>query len=556
MSAETSTASAAAVPAPAERLRRLLLPSFVVRLQEAVDDRLSPILVKELRQALRAKVVMAAQLVTLGVMLVIMGIGLLAQDPGREEGGGFAVAIQCVLMIVCAGLVPLYTGVRLALERHDTGRDLLYVTTLSPRGIVLGKWVSGLCLGVLCFFGVLPFFVLCAFLPGVDLRGVLVCVGLDMAALLAGTALAVFMGALSQGWILRLLLGFVYLFLAGCAVAAGTAVGYAVMVSGDLGDRDIRQGLPFAVLLGLWLGGLMLTLAMASIAPDASNRARGPRLYLLWSLVPAALAVGGACWMDLLTDDHLLTFMVSCGILFSFAALMAISEPDTLGARIRRHLPSGWFGRVRAFILCSGAAQGLLFTILMWLLLAAFTAVAIWLLGGHNLSGSEQRLAWGALAMPAVVLVYGLLGNLVRRWLFPRTRPMVGAMIGVGLGVAGSAVPPVLAALLSPGRMQDHQVMMLALNPLGLMIVDGGSDFDTLALAWLAGVPAALLVLAGVQAGWLARQWREFAPWAEECCSHCGYDLRGSLGQARCPECGAPISPEAQAAARRLAEAG
>jgi hypothetical protein len=63
-------------------------------------------------------------------------------------------------------------------------------------------------------------------------------------------------------------------------------------------------------------------------------------------------------------------------------------------------------------------------------------------------------------------------------------------------------------------------------------------------LHWVAVGVAGLLL-----GGWLLllpgrrreRQWRH--RYTHGLCVDCGYDLRGSTGEGRCPECGAPFDP-------------
>ena len=56
-----------------------------------------------------------------------------------------------VLFITCLGFVPLYTAVRLSLERNNTGMELLYVTTLRPGAIIRGKYLAALALTLLIY---------------------------------------------------------------------------------------------------------------------------------------------------------------------------------------------------------------------------------------------------------------------------------------------------------------------------------------------------------------------------------------------------------------------
>src|SRR5690349_7996359 len=102
-----------------------------------VDDRINPIVVKELRQAVQSRFVAWVILLFLALQLLFVGIHLfVVAAQGRVESieyqGGRDVftALQVLLLSTCMLFLPVYTGVRLAAERNELNTDLLFITTL------------------------------------------------------------------------------------------------------------------------------------------------------------------------------------------------------------------------------------------------------------------------------------------------------------------------------------------------------------------------------------------------------------------------------------------
>jgi hypothetical protein len=113
------------------------------------------IVVKELRQAVRGWTALVMFLLYLVVQLVVVGIILMsvAEQIWTESPVGAQVflAVQIQLAITIVGLLPLYAGTRLFLERSDVNLDLMFITPLRPVWLVLGKLLAALVLGLLFF---------------------------------------------------------------------------------------------------------------------------------------------------------------------------------------------------------------------------------------------------------------------------------------------------------------------------------------------------------------------------------------------------------------------
>src|SRR5215212_1078206 len=146
-----------------------------VHLRERLDNWVNPIMVKELRQAVRGRFV--ATVLTLALLAQCVAIAAIilsgkvnAELFSNEPAGPAAfTAIFTVVFMACLFFVPLYVGVRMVTERSDTNVDLFFITTIRPRAIVFGKLQAVLALVTLMFSAALPFLVFSYVLRGIDL---------------------------------------------------------------------------------------------------------------------------------------------------------------------------------------------------------------------------------------------------------------------------------------------------------------------------------------------------------------------------------------------------
>lgn len=130
----------------------------------------NPILLKELRQAVRSDALSGMLLfllamLYLGCVAYLSGHGLVGE--AAQMGQAVFRAVLSALAIISLLFIPVYTGIRLALERQQA--DLMFFTTLSSSNVVHGKFLSGATLAVVFFSACLPFMAFSTLLRGVDL---------------------------------------------------------------------------------------------------------------------------------------------------------------------------------------------------------------------------------------------------------------------------------------------------------------------------------------------------------------------------------------------------
>ena len=86
------------------------------------DDAMNPIVVKELRQAVKGRFLSAMLTLFLIVQLVALGVAIMIIDDVQSDfGAGRAVCttMLVILSLTCMLFIPINTGVRLAFERSD-----------------------------------------------------------------------------------------------------------------------------------------------------------------------------------------------------------------------------------------------------------------------------------------------------------------------------------------------------------------------------------------------------------------------------------------------------
>src|SRR5271154_5963024 len=97
---------------------------------------LNPIVIKELRQAVRNWSVTGMLLLFLTVLFITSLVFLVSQsfdvEANLQLGGAMFTTFMVILVVASVFFIPLYVGVRVAAERQENNPDLFYVSTLTP----------------------------------------------------------------------------------------------------------------------------------------------------------------------------------------------------------------------------------------------------------------------------------------------------------------------------------------------------------------------------------------------------------------------------------------
>jgi hypothetical protein len=343
-------------------------------LLDRLDDRLNPIVVKELRQAVQSRLVVSTLMLFLTVQMVILGTYLIAREFGDprqaldfQAGRTMFMIIQGILLGTCMLLIPGYVAGRLALERSDSNVDLLFISTLRPRSIIWGKFASAVVLALMIFSACAPFMTFTYLLRGIDIPSIVLVLALDLLAVLGGTQLAVFLAAAPANRAMKgvLVLGGLIALIYLCIGTIAGSYALLEMGAGLAMDTGIFWAVTGSIVAGVLGGmGLLFAWSVAFITPASANRVLPVRLYLLglW-LVTLGIA---AAWTY--REGHLgpiFVWMMATVMLFTLQLLISVNEREQLGPRITRTIPRRRWLRVPLFLVYSGAASGVLFSTLV-----------------------------------------------------------------------------------------------------------------------------------------------------------------------------------------------
>jgi ABC-type transport system involved in cytochrome c biogenesis permease component len=470
---ERADAVAGALPDP-ERLGRL----------EALTDRLNPILVRELQQALAGRAFVATLFLTVvAVVLLAMGfawIGEAGDQRGREAFAWCIAAIAPIALLI----VPLqaFTGMRQ--EVGGGTAEQLLMTRLRPSRIVLGKILAGLAQFGL-FLGVFaPLVALTFLLRGIDVPTIALTLFFALLANVAANAFAIALA--SVGGAKTAQQATQALASAGLFIATFTAMGGSYelphLFASLLRDGDfwpIFLSLLGSFAVGIWLCAMIATTALAH---GYENRSSPFRAFAVGMLLLLAVWLVAA-----LEPRHLgeAAGYVSASFALCLAPfwLWAACEEAGMSPRVRSLVPRRGGLALLAVPFLPGGGRGLLFGLLL-----AALGVAV---GGLLPLAVGERPDRAALRVCAIAWLYVPLVQAIAQAMrnrLPRGRRFsLGCFVVTLLAVLVLAVLPLLYHLLTDTRIEGWHLGHL-FNPI-FTVVDGQPRREALlALGLLAGL--------------------------------------------------------------------
>lgn len=340
-----------------------------------LNDRLNPILVKEVRQALRSRFFWGTYGLALAAACLIGSFLLgMVNDPDELGSIFFGVVYFC-LAASTMGLVP-FQAFLAAGGTWDTERtNLLLLTALSPRQIVQGRLMASLVQIALLFLALLPFLGLGFLMPGVDLAafGVILITTLLFGVFLSSVTIAA--SWLTSNRLMRVLLmtviggGLLWM------VGVGVAVSAELVSSPDvLADDEFKWAWLAIVFHGFAVAALAFAAAVARISHPEDNRSRPLRLLV------AALALVGHAGVYAIqatsAGDDELPLVMFCYLCFVLTVPMMgfLTEPERLGRRVWLDVPKRWAalssplqpGSGNAFIYLTVLLGGMVLGLCIW----------------------------------------------------------------------------------------------------------------------------------------------------------------------------------------------
>jgi hypothetical protein len=398
-----------------------VLSALVTRL-ERLGDRFNPIVVKEVRQALKSRQFVGTFLLLLLAAWAgsIFGVSYLGES--IDYGSSAVTFYAGFLLALCAAtlvIVPFSAFRSIVEERTETTLELLQITALSPVQIVRGKTLSAMVQVLVYYCAIAPFIAFTALLPGFDV----VHVAFSLVMLLI-TALCFSMVALAIGAYVRNTMSQSFSALFVIAMAFGGMMAFfSVMTAAGEGIRfdesDTWWALALVVFLGLSTGYLCEQGAVSQLTFESDNRSTRLRL--------AAGAQWLLCWIGLLTflivrqpqpmsSDASTTILTFTATYITVTGLLFVSVPDTLSRRVSRGLPRSRALRVLWAPFLPGGARGLLFALMSLFVLGFLVTVLLPEFTLTNILNDRQTTRY-AIALAAYSLIYLGAGTLLARLL-------------------------------------------------------------------------------------------------------------------------------------------
>lgn len=422
------------------------------------DDRLNPILVKEVRQALRGRYFRALFWLTLGVATLV-GLSIVANSSrgagsqvlGREF---FMVMFGCLSAAVHA-FTPFSAFLSTSAEWDENTHDLLVLSNLRPRQIVYGKLCSALVQALLYYSTFGPFLVFAFLINGVDLAALGAILFVSMASCasltLLGVALASLSAAKAPRVVLMALFGIGLVLFWVLSLGMATGVVYSPQM---LRDPEALVALAGTVVALLLAGAFFAAIAVARLSHEEENRSSGLRVL---SVAIVLSGLGFGAWMSLGYSEPDVAWGLQVAALFPLAVawLFFLTEPEPLGRHVRLHVSRNALLAALSVPFLPGGGRGALL-MLLHMALAVIGAVACMSLGPFDptrryaafvgLLGA-YAYAWIYIGIPAAVASYfvrTLRGRVVTRMGIVFLLPVImlgPLLLGLVLGISELSDP-------------------------------------------------------------------------------------------------------------------
>jgi hypothetical protein len=366
------------------------------------SDRLSPMLVKELRQGMRAR---SFTLLFLIFQLLLAFIILTAGEfSNSENSGSIASGVIFMMFIVAVIFIQPMRGIT-ALSSEITGNtiEMMALTRLSASRIVLGKWIAIVSQSALILITIIPYLILRYFYGGMILLGEMMFLTLIFLTSMSLTAVMVGLSGTSTKLIRVIpILGFVFMmqFIPVLLFARG---GFNQFMSFcAMSDWESRAAVFSYITFIAYFGWCALSYGTSAIAPVAENHSTIRRIV---SLTLAVIAVGVG--LHPAVDVRIMPLVF--GIILAPAVITALTEPSILLPPIcKPFLKRGLLGRLASLFLLPGWPAGVFYTTLITAISIAGVLLAAKPLSSYPV---DQTIAIVSLAFTGGILLPALLSS-------------------------------------------------------------------------------------------------------------------------------------------------
>lgn len=405
-------------------------------------DRLSPMLVKELRQGMRAKTFVSLFLALQVFLLLILLISFSAAGLANNEAGTTISGIVFLFYALAVLVVQPLRGMgALSGEIKSNTIDMMVLTRLDSWRIVGGKWVALLAQSALILVATMPYLVLRYFFGGMNLFAELTL--LLLIFILSAGLCALTVGLSASGAIISRLL----------PIAGTIAMVFGIF--GTCFDRsamkELLEGLSMTtatqryvilsmVLLTIYLAWLALSVGASQIAPMAENHSTRRRVIGLAMTIAAGLLAWRA---DFNSEAFIFLMLVVVGPIL----IVTLGEGQQL---IPRHcqpfVKYGLLGRIAGRVLYPGWVCGVPFVIL----LLTITTVIFYLFHRHEKTLDSEDLLVSLSIINGLIFPRAVMVGWIHK--VKQVLPMY-LLIGVSSGLAGVIIYAMAESTKAPAVM-------------------------------------------------------------------------------------------------------
>lgn len=305
------------------------------------SDRVSPMIVKELRQSMRTRTFTGTFLILQSILGFGMLIALLME--GGNIGQLISTMVFTLFAVVAIILQPLRGVTAVASEFKDDTLELMTLTRLSSLRIVFGKWASIVGQTALMLSATVPYLVMRYFFGGMQLFAELsfLFAIFFLSACLTGVTVGL---SCSRAILVRALVPLI-LIPAGFAMIAGV-LNEGIEDFVDLFNfqrTEVNIALLTMSVVASYIGYYFLDMGVSRIAVPAENHAVRKRLVslILLAVVLALLWVNPPS--SVISVFVVLIFAVAIGV--DVCSELAVSVPSVVVPFVKRGLLGKIFGR-------------------------------------------------------------------------------------------------------------------------------------------------------------------------------------------------------------------
>lgn len=376
----------------------------------ALDNKINPIAVKEMRQAVRSRYITLLLQLYLLIELLMTAFYLLTIDTNDLSSGGVDLFIPLMILLFIANLVcvPAYTSTRLAKEVQNN--DAMFSTTLTPMQIVRGKFLCGLFISLLLFSAAAPFVILTYLLRGLDISQILSTLYWSFLTIQVFNCYGIVFGALNINKVLRAIIGCIMGF---AIIGMLDSLPYGFSFISTVSSIN-WESFFIVTLVFFFLAEAFITLAACLLSPISFNRMTRPRIFVTVSSC-SLMIIALIYYFFSLSDVYI---EIACA--FTFVTILAflgigLCERTGLSARQIQQIPRNPFLRILAFpfFTCVGSA-------VVWFILMVGLLLTYDILFDHSVIFEHLTDMDFPFPFLGMILFYSTCGMLIRvgidRW--------------------------------------------------------------------------------------------------------------------------------------------